>query len=129
LASETGIVQLNNDFEGHNLIPSGSDIAQIYPDIADTKKVLITYYVTSDYVSLLKEDQPVRLSLEKVGNQNLTVIGKIQSIDKTATKTEQGNLFKIEALAQLSDKESKLVQYGLQGRVTTVIAKKTYFDY
>ncbi|HFI0903107.1 TPA: HlyD family efflux transporter periplasmic adaptor subunit, partial [Streptococcus suis] len=90
---------------------------------------LITYYVTSDYVSLLKEDQPVRLSLEKVGNQNLTVIGKIQSIDKTATKTEQGNLFKIEALAQLSDKESKLVQYGLQGRVTTVIAKKTYFDY
>ncbi|MGU8034372.1 bacteriocin secretion accessory protein, partial [Streptococcus suis] len=36
LASETGIVQLNNDFEGHNLIPSGSDIAQIYPDIADT---------------------------------------------------------------------------------------------
>ncbi|HEM5927405.1 TPA: bacteriocin secretion accessory protein [Streptococcus suis] len=129
LASETGIVQLNNDFEGHNLIPSGSDIAQIYPDIADTKKVLITYYVTSDYVSLLKEDQPVRLSLEKVGNQNLTVIGKIQSIDKTATKTEQGNLFKIEALAQLSDKESKLVQYGLQGRVTTIIAKKTYFDY
>lgn len=126
---ESGIIHLNNEFEGKNLIPNGSEIAQIFPNIQETKEVLITYFVSSDYVSLLKEKQTVRLSLEKIGNQPITVIGNIQSIDKTSTKSEEGNFFKIEALAQLSDKESSVIKYGLQGRVTSVISKKTYFNY
>lgn len=129
LAPETGIVHLNNEFEGKSLIPNGSDIAQIYPNITQTRKVLITYYVTSDYVSLLKKGQTVRLNLQKVGKQSITVVGNISTIDKTATKTEQGNLFKVTALAKLPSKESYLIQYGLQGRVTSVIAKKSFFAF
>ena len=112
----TGIIHLNSEFDGKTLIPNGSEIAQIYPNIQETKEVLITYYVTSEYVPLLK--------LEKIGNQSITIIGKINSIDRTATKTEQGNLFKVTALAQLPDKDSNIIQYGLQGQVTSIIAKK-----
>jgi len=125
----TGIIHLNSEFDGKTLIPNGSEIAQIYPNIQETKEVLITYYVTSEYVPLLKEDQVARLKLEKIGNQSITIIGKINSIDRTATKTEQGNLFKVTALAQLPDKDSNIIQYGLQGQVTSIIDKKTYFDY
>ena len=128
-APGTGIIHLNNEFDGKTLIPNGSEIAQIYPNIQETKEVLITYYVTSEYVPLLKEDQVARLKLEKIGNQSITIIGKINSIDRTATKTEQGNLFKVTALAQIPDKDSNIIQYGLQGQVTSIIAKKTYFDY
>ncbi|HEM5453072.1 bacteriocin secretion accessory protein [Streptococcus suis] len=128
-APETGILHLNPEFEGKNLIPSGSEMAQIFPNIHESKEILITYYVASEYVSLLKKKQTVRLNLEKVGNQPITIVGKINTIAQTGTKTEQGNLFKIAALATLSVKESSLIQYGLQGRVTSVIAKKTYFDY
>ena len=128
-APGTGIIHLNNEFDGKTLIPNGSEIAQIYPIIQETKEVLITYYVTSEYVPLLKEDQVARLKLEKIGNQNITIIGKINSIDRTATKTEQGNLFKVTALAQIPDKDSNIIQYGLQGQVTSIIDKKTYFDY
>ena len=128
-APGTGIIHLNNEFDGKTLIPNGSEIAQIYPNIQETKEVLITYYVTSEYVPLLKEEQVARLKLEKIGNQRITIIGKINSIDRTATKTEQGNLFKVTALAQLTDKDSNIIQYGLQGQVTSIIAKKTYFDY
>ena len=128
-APGTGIIHLNNEFDGKTLIPNGSEIAQIYPNIQETKEVLITYYVTSEYVPLLKEEQDARLKLEKIGNQNITIIGKINSIDRTATKTEQGNLFKVTALAQIPDKDSNIIQYGLQGQVTSIIAKKTYFDY
>ena len=123
-APGTGIIHLNNEFDGKTLIPNG-----IYPNIQETKEVLITYYVTSEYVPLLKEEQVARLKLEKIGNQNITIIGKIHSIDRTATKTEQGNLFKVTALAQLPDKDSNIIQYGLQGQVTSIIDKKTYFDY
>lgn len=128
-APESGVIHLNPEFEGKNLIPNGSEIAKIFPDISKTKEVLITYYVTSDYVALLQEGQTTRLRLEKIGNQSITVIGNIKTIDRTATKTEQGNLFKITALASLDDQASNIVQYGLQGRVTSVITKKTYFDY
>ena len=128
-APGTGIIHLNNEFDGKTLIPNGSEIAQIYPNIQETKEVLITYYVTSEYVPLLKEEQDARLKLEKIGNQNITIIGKIHSIDRTATKTEQGNLFKVTALAQLPYKDSNIIQYGLQGQVTSIIDKKTYFDY
>lgn len=128
-APESGVIHLNPEFEGKNLIPNGSEIAKIFPDISKTKEVLITYYVTSDYVALLQEGQTTRLRLEKIGNQSITVIGNIKTIDRTATKTEQGNLFKITALASLDDQASDIVQYGLQGRVTSVITKKTYFDY
>ena len=128
-APGTGIIHLNNEFDGKTLIPNGSEIAQIYPNIQETKEVLITYYVTSEYVPLLKEEQVARLKLEKIGNQSITIIGKINSIDRTATKTEQGNLFKVTALAQLPDKDSNIIQYGLQGQVTSIIDKKTYFDY
>lgn len=126
---ETGVIHLNSEFEGMSLIPNGSEIAQLYPNIRETKEVLITYYVGSESVSLLKEQQIARLSLETVGNQNITIIGKIQTIDQTATRTEQGNLFKITALAKVAEKDSELIQYGLQGRVSSIIAEKTYFDY
>ena len=128
-APGTGIIHLNSEFDGKTLIPNGSEIAQIYPNIQETKEVLITYYITSEYVPLLKEEQVARLKLEKIGNQSITIIGKIHSIDRTATKTEQGNLFKVTALAQLTDKDSNIIQYGLQGQVTSIIDKKTYFDY
>lgn len=128
-APGTGIIHLNSEFDGKTLIPNGSEISQIYPNIQETKEVLITYYVTSEYVPLLKEEQVARLKLEKIGNQSITIIGKIHSIDRTATKTEQGNLFKVTALAQLTDKDSNIIQYGLQGQVTSIIDKKTYFDY
>ena len=128
-APGTGIIHLNSEFDGKTLIPNGSEISQIYPNIQETKEVLITYYVTSEYVPLLKEEQVARLKLEKIGNQSITIIGKIHSIDRTATKTEQGNLFKVTALAQLPDKDSNIIQYGLQGQVTSIIDKKTYFDY
>ena len=128
-APGTGIIHLNSEFDGKTLIPNGSEIAQIYPNIQETKEVLITYYVTSEYVPLLKEEQVARLKLEKIGNQSITIIGKIHSIDRTATKTEQGNLFKVTALAQLPDKDSNIIQYGLQGQVTSIIDKKTYFNY
>ena len=128
-APSKGIIHLNSEFEGKNRIPTGTEIAQIFPVITDTREVLITYYVSSDYLPLLDKGQTVRLKLEKIGNHGITIIGQLQSIDQTPTRTEQGNLFKLTALAKLSNEDSKLIQYGLQGRVTSVTAKKTYFDY
>ena len=128
-APETGILHISSALKGKSLLPKGTEIAQIYPDITKTKEVLITYYVPSAYMTNLKKGQTSRLILEKIGNQTITIIGKINSIDTSATETKQGNLFKITAKASVPKKDSQILKYGLQGQVTSVIAKKSFFHY
>lgn len=129
LAPANGVIHLNTEFEGETLFPKGAEIAQIFPDITKTKEVLITFYVSSSEVTQLNKNQTARLSLEKIGNEPITITGTIQSIDTSATKTKQGNLFKATALAQVSTNDSKVLKYGTQGRVTCILATKTFFDY
>ena len=128
-APESGIIHTNSKYEGLNLLPKWSEIAQIYPDIQKTKTALITYYVSSDDVVSMKKGQTTRLSLERKGNDKLTVEGKINNVASSATTTKKGNLFKVTAKVKLSKKDSKLVKYGMTGKTVTVIDKKTYFDY
>lgn len=77
----------------------------------------------------LKKGQTTRLTLEKIGKQSITIIGNINKIDTSATETKQGNLFKVTAKAKISKSNGRVIKYGLQGRVTIVIAKKSFFDY
>ena len=49
-------------------------------------------------------------------NKQQKLTSTISSIDTTATKTEQGNFFKLEAETKLSDKQSQNLRYGLEGR-------------
>ena len=128
-APKAGILHISSALKGKSLLPKGTEIAQIYPDITKTKEVLITYYVPSAYMTNLKKGQTSRLTLEKIGNQTITIIGRINSIDTSATETKQGNLFKITAKASVSKRDSQILKYGLQGQVTSVIAKKSFFHY
>ncbi|AGU83030.1 bacteriocin secretion accessory protein [Streptococcus anginosus] len=129
VAPETGVLHISEKLRGNNLLPKGTEIAQIYPDITKTNEVLITYYVPSAYMTNLKKGQTTRLTLEKIGKQSITIIGNINKIDTSATETKQGNLFKVTAKAKISKSNGPVIKYGLQGRVTIVIAKKSFFNY
>lgn len=128
-APEDGILHLSQADKKATMAATGTELAQLYPDMTKTKEVAITYYVTSDYVPKLAKGQSVRLTLDKVGNHGTTIIGKLESIDNSATETERGNVFRVTAKAKISEKEAQELRYGLEGRVTSVIDQKTYFNY
>ncbi|NLQ55936.1 HlyD family efflux transporter periplasmic adaptor subunit [Streptococcus mutans] len=128
-ASQDGVIHTNPKYEGENLIPRGTEIAQLYPDINKTRQVLITYYVSSKDVTRLKQGQKTRLALTKVGNDQISIRGKINSIASAATTTKKSNVFKVTAKAKVSKKDSQTIKYGLQGKTITVVEKKTFFDY
>ena len=128
-APATGILHLNPEIEGKQLFPIGTDLGAIYPDIQQEKAVLITSYLPSQDIANIKKGQLLRLTLEKVGNDALALEGKIKTIDSSATKTKNGNLFKITAQVKLSAETSKRIKYGLEGRAVCILAKKTYFNY
>lgn len=128
-AKEDGILHVSSEFEGKTLLPQGSQIAEIYPDISKTQQIAIRYYVDSTHVSQLKKGQTVRLTLEKISNQTINIEGKINKIASSATQTKDGNFFEITARADVDKKNSTHLKYGLQGKTISVIGKKTFFNY
>ncbi|MBE6163034.1 MAG: bacteriocin secretion accessory protein [Streptococcus equinus] len=128
-AKEDGILHVSSEFEGKTLLPQGSQIAEIYPDISKTQQIAIRYYVDSTHVSQLKKGQTVRLTLEKISNQTINIEGKINKIASSATQTKDGNFFEITATADVDKKDSTHLKYGLQGKTISVIGKKTFFNY
>ncbi|WP_438838606.1 HlyD family efflux transporter periplasmic adaptor subunit [Streptococcus pluranimalium] len=128
-APQDGIVHLLKSLSKTSIIPKGTEIAQILPDMNQTKKVMITYYVNSNDIATIKRGQTVRLRLDKISSQDIVLLGKVKAIDASSTETKEGNLFKVKAQVTISEADSRILKYGMQGRVTSIIGKKTFFNY
>ncbi|MGX7009771.1 hypothetical protein [Pseudolactococcus chungangensis] len=55
--------------------------------------------------------------------------GQIKSIAKSATQIKGHNFFQVKAQVTSKAPERKQLIYGLQGRVSGVVDKKTFFQY
>ena len=128
-ANSNGVLHLNNQIKGESYIPQGTVIGQIYPNLSKAKTVTITYYVNSNYINQLKKQQTVRFTLDTVGKTPTVIEGKIVSLDKVATETKHGNFFKVTAKVNVTSQDREHLTYGMQGKVVSVIAKKTFFNY
>lgn len=128
-ANSNGVLHLNSQIKGESYIPQGTVIGQIYPNLSKAKNVAITYYVNSNYINQLKKQQTVRFTLDTVGKTPTVIEGEIVSLDKAATETKNGNYFKVTAKVNVTSQDREHLTYGMQGKVVSVIAKKTFFNY
>lgn len=128
-ANSNGVLHLNSQIKGESYIPQGTVIGQIYPNLSEAKNVAITYYVNSNYINQLKKQQTVRFTLNTVGKTPTVIKGEIVSLDKAATETKNGNYFKVTAKVNVTSQDREHLTYGMQGKVVSVIAKKTFFNY
>lgn len=129
LALEDGVLHLNPETKSSSLVPEGTLLAQLYPTLAENSKVKITSYISSKDVSNIKVGDAIRFTMVDDANKQMTMTSNISSIDTKATKTENGNFFKIEAEKTVTKKEANTLRYGLEGRLVMITGKKTYFDY
>ena len=128
-ANSNGVLHLNSQIKGESYIPQGTVIGQIYPNLSEAKNVAITYYVNSNYINQLKKQETVRFTLNTVGKTPTVIKGEIVSLDKAATETKNGNFFKVTAKVNVTSQDRENLTYGMQGKVVSVIAKKTFFNY
>lgn len=77
----------------------------------------------------MKKQQTVRFTLNTVGKTPTVIKGEIVSLDKAATETKNGNFFKVTAKVNVTSQDRENLTYGMQGKVVSVIAKKTFFNY
>lgn len=111
------------------MIPIGTMIAEILPSLTDRTKLEIEYYVDLSDLTALKIDQKIRFASTKKFKQPLILTGRINSIAKSATQIKGQNFFQVKAQVTSKTLKRKQLIYGLQGRVSSVIDTKTFFQY
>ena len=75
-------------------------------------KPKLTAYLSSKDVARIKVGDSVRYTTTHDAKNQLFLDSTITSIDATATKTEKGNFFKIEAETNLTSEQAERLRYG-----------------
>ena len=128
-ASEDGVLHLNPETSDSTMVAEGTLLAQLYPSMEKEGKTKLTAYLSSKDVARLKVGDSVRFTTTKDANKELVLVSAITNIDATATKTEKGNFFKIEAETSLTPEQAEELRYGSEGRLTLITGKKSYLRY
>ncbi len=128
-ASEDGVLHLNPETSDSSMVAEGALLAQLYPSLEREGKAKLTAYLSSKYVARIKVGDSVRYTTTHDAGNQLFLDSTITSIDATATKTEKGNFFKIEAETNLTSEQAEKLRYGVEGRLQMITGKKSYLRY
>ena len=128
-ATEDGVLHLNPEHSRSTIIPEGTILAHLFPQLARERKAKLTAYVSSKEVADLKHGNEVRFTTVTDANKQLVLTSKITNIDTSATQTEKGNFFKLEAETDLNAEQAEKLRYGLEGRLTMITGRKSFLRY
>ena len=128
-ATEDGVLHLNPEHSRSTIIPEGTILAHLFPQLARERKAKLTAYIGSKEVAGLKHGNEVRFTTVTDANKQLVLTSKITNIDTSATQTEKGNFFKLEAETDLSAEQAEKIRYGLEGRLTMIRGRKSFLRY
>ena len=128
-ATEDGVLHLNPEHSRSTIIPEGTILAHLFPQLARERKAKLTAYISSKEVAGLKHGNEVRFTTVTDANKQLVLTSKITNIDTSATQTEKGNFFKLEAETDLNAEQAEKLRYGLEGRLTMITGRKSFLRY
>ena len=128
-ATEDGVLHLNPEHSRSTIIPEGTILAHLFPQLARERKAKLTAYISSRVVAGLKPGNEVRFTTVTDANKQLVLTSKITNIDTSATQTEKGNFFKLEAETDLNAEQAEKLRYGLEGRLTMITGRKSFLRY
>lgn len=102
---------------------------QKLPDIKKARTIALTYYVDSSNYSSVKKGQKVIFTIPSSSGERTILKGKVKSIDTIPRKQHETNLYQITANITIKPSQAKHLAYGLQGNVSNITKKETYFNY
>lgn len=128
-AQEDGVLYLNPERNQSAVVTEGTLLAKLYPLLDREGKTKLTAYLSSKDIVGIKIGDSVRFTTTNGANGQVRLISTITSIDTIATKTDQGNFFKIEAETKITREQAENLRYGLEGHLQIIIGKKSYLRY
>ena len=128
-AQEDGVLYLNPERNQSAVVTEGTLLAKLYPLLDREGKTKLTAYLSSKDIVGIKIGDSVRFTTTNGANGQVRLVSTITSIDTIATRTDQGNFFKIEAETQITREQAEQLRYGLEGRLQIITGKKSYLRY
>ena len=128
-AQEDGVLYLNPERNQSAVVTEGTLLAKLYPLLDREGKTKLTAYLSSKDIVRIKIGDSVRFTTTNGANGQVRLISTITSIDTIATRTDQGNFFKIEAETKITQEQAEKLRYGLEGHLQIIIGKKSYLRY
>ena len=128
-AQEDGVLYLNPERNQSSVVTEGTLLAKLYPLLDREGKTKLTAYLSSKDIVGIKIGDSVRFTTTNGANGQVRLVSTITSIDTIATRTDQGNFFKIEAETKITQEQSEKLRYGLEGRLQIITGKKSYLRY
>ena len=128
-AQEDGVLYLNPERNQSAVVTEGTLLAKLYPLLDREGKTKLTAYLSSKDIVGIKIGDFVRFTTTNATNNQVKLVSTITSIDTIATRTDQGNFFKIEAETKITREQAEKLRYGLEGRLQIITGKKSYLRY
>ena len=128
-AQEDGVLYLNPERNQSAVVTEGTLLAKLYPLLDREGKTKLTAYLSSKDIVRIKIGDSVRFTTTNGSNGQVRLVSTITSIDTIATRTDQGNFFKIEAETKITREQAENLRYGLEGHLQIIIGKKSYLRY
>ena len=128
-AQEDGVLYLNPERNQSAVVTEGTLLAKLYPLLDREGKTKLTAYLSSKDIVGIKIGDSVRFTTTNGANGQVKLVSTITSIDTIATKTDQGNFFKIEAETKITREQAENLRYGLEGHLQIITGKKSYLRY
>ena len=128
-AQEDGVLYLNPERNQSAVVTEGKLLAKLYPLLDREGTAKLTAYLSSKDIVGIKIGDFVRFTTTNATNDQVRLVSTITSIDTIATKTDQGNFFKIEAETKITQEQAEKLRYGLEGRLQIITGKKSYLRY
>ena len=128
-AQEDGVLYLNPERNQSAVVTEGKLLAKLYPLLDREGTAKLTAYLSSKDIVGIKIGDFVRFTTTNATNDQVRLVSTITSIDTIATKTDQGNFFKIEAETKITQEQAEKLRYGLEGHLQIITGKKSYLRY
>ena len=128
-AQEDGVLYLNPERNQSAVVTEGTLLAKLYPLLDREGKTKLTAYLSSKDIVGIKIGDSVRFTTTNGANGQVRLVSTITSIDTIATRTDQGNFFKIEAETKITREQAENLRYGLEGHLQIITGKKSYLRY
>ena len=128
-AQEDGVLYLNPERNQSAVVAEGTLLAKLYPLLDREGKTKLTAYLSSKDIVGIKIGDFVRFTTTNGAKDQVRLVSTITSIDTIATKTDQGNFFKIEAETKITQEQAEKLRYGLEGHLQIITGKKSYLRY
>ena len=128
-AQEDGVLYLNPERNQSAVVTEGTLLAKLYPLLDREGRAKLTAYLSSKDIVGIKIGDSVRFTTTNGANGQVRLVSTITSIDTIATRTDQGNFFKIEAETKITREQAEQLRYGLEGRLQIITGKKSYLRY